>query len=299
MRDTVSQEVAMMRIPRCGRRIVAFALGVLLAGGLASDAVAANREHQQLMADLRMLQEQTQQLQVTLNALTEVLKAVNTRIDEQGNVTRKALADQKLLIDTLTGDVRVVREKLDDANVRISSVSQEIEAMRTTLTTLQTAPLPLPPTDASGLPLDPSQPPATAPAPPPSTAGLSPQRMYDSAYADYASGQWSLAILGFEQYIKAFPRTELADDAQFTIGESFLMDGKEEEAIAAYDQVIANYPTGDAVPMAHYKRGLALERLKRVDAAREAYQTVVQKYPTSDAINLAKQALERLSRPAR
>ena len=96
-----------------------------LAAALATPAAAANKEHQQLMADIRMLQEQSQQLQNLLGQLGEALKAVNTRLDDQANANRKAFADQKLIIDTLSSDLRVVREKVDDNNVRIGSLTQE------------------------------------------------------------------------------------------------------------------------------------------------------------------------------
>jgi tol-pal system protein YbgF len=289
---------------RPGRRTLPTLCAAIFLGTLAIDAKAANREHQQLMADIRMLQEQTQQLQVTLNALNEVLKVVTGRLDEQGSANRKAFADQKLLIDSFASDVRTIREKLDDTNVRISSLSQEVEAMRTTLTTLPALqpppavpPDPSDPTAAAALPEDAA---GTPPAPlAPSTVGLSPQRMYDSAYADFASGQWSLAILGFEQYIKAFPRTEQADNAQLNIGDAHYSDGKFDQAVAAYERVIANYPAGDAVPMAYYKRGLALERLKQLDRARESWQTVIEKYPNSDESRLAKQGLDRLAKSNR
>ena len=86
------------------------------------------------MADIRLLQEQSQQLQNLIGslnaALTEALKAVNARLDEQANATRKGLADQKLIIDNLSSDLRIVREKVDDNNVRISSLSQEVDALR-------------------------------------------------------------------------------------------------------------------------------------------------------------------------
>src|SRR5919201_4708664 len=84
-------------------------------------AAAANKEHQQLMADIRMLQEQTQLLQNLLGQFNEALKAVNTRLDQQAEANRKLAADQKLAIDNLTNDARIVREKLDDNNVRIGS----------------------------------------------------------------------------------------------------------------------------------------------------------------------------------
>jgi len=83
-------------------RLIGAALALLVAAG---PAAAANKEHQQLMADLRMLQEQSQLLQNLLGALNESLKAVNTRLDQQTEATRKALADQKLIVDNLSNDV--------------------------------------------------------------------------------------------------------------------------------------------------------------------------------------------------
>ena len=97
---------------------------------IASPASAANKEHQQLMADLRMLQEQAQLLQNMLGTLTDAIKTVNSRLDQQAEVNRRAVADEKLLIDTLTKDLNVVREKIDDNNVRVGSLSQEVDALR-------------------------------------------------------------------------------------------------------------------------------------------------------------------------
>ena len=77
--------------------------GVLVAGLVmaAGPASAANKEHQQLMADIRMLQEQAQQLQNLLGTLNDTIKAVNARLDDQANASRKAFADQKVIIDTI------------------------------------------------------------------------------------------------------------------------------------------------------------------------------------------------------
>src|SRR5512140_2135720 len=96
----------------------------------ARPAAAANKEHQQLMADLRILQEQTQLLQNALGTVTDALKAVNTRLDQQAEASRRAVADEKLLVETLANDLRVVREKVDDNNVRVGSLSQEVDALR-------------------------------------------------------------------------------------------------------------------------------------------------------------------------
>ena len=121
--------------------------------------------------------------------------------------------------------------------------------------------------------------------------------MYDNAFADYTGGHYDLAVLGFETYIKMFPRTDRADDAQLNIGNSLFAEGKYAEAVAAFQKVISDYPQSDTVPAAYYKLGLSYEGLRRVDLARKAYDTVIAKYPpTTTEVTLARQALERLNR---
>jgi tol-pal system protein YbgF len=249
-----------------------------------------------MMAEIRMLQEQNQQLAVSLAALTKALEVIGQRMDEQAAAGRKALADQRVVVDAVGGEVRVVREKLDDNNVRLSRLSQELEALRAAIPPAAAPAMPMDPGAAAVPPGDPAAA-GAAPLPAaPSTAGLSPQRLYDTAYADFASGQWAMAITGFEMFIRSFPRSEQADQAQYYIAESYLIDGKFDQAVAAYDKVIANYPAGDQVPLAYYKRGIALLQLKQTDRARESWETCIKRYPESDASRLAKQGLDRLSR---
>jgi tol-pal system protein YbgF len=250
-----------------------------------SPAAAANKEHQQLMADLRMLQEQSQLLQTLLGTLNEALKAVNTRLDQQTEVNRKAFADSKLVIDNLTNDVRVIREKLDDNNVRIGSLSQEVSALRQSMQQLSARPSSSEPdAGAAG--------PPTAGAPP-AGGGLSdsPEKMWNAAWGDYTAGLYDLAVAGFEAYIRQNPKSDQADDAQMHIGNSYLNDGKNEKAVEAYDKTIRNYPNGNVIPDAYYKKGLALMNMKNAAAAREAWEFVVKTYPNSDAANQAKQRL--------
>jgi tol-pal system protein YbgF len=282
----------------------------LLVQSVALPAYAGpNREHEQMMADIRMLQEQSQQLQQLLASLADAIKGVTARMDEQSGVTRKAFADQKLQVDTLGGDIRVLREKLDETNVRLTSLSQDMEGLRDSM------PQPAPPTaDVPGAtPTDPaSQGSTPTPGAPPSAAagvpaapagtgatGMTPRRLYETAYADYTAGQWSLAIQGFETYLKTYPKSELADDAQYYIGESYAGDSKYREAAAAYERVIRDYPSSNILPEAWYKVGISYDRLGQPDKAREAFAFVVKNYPDSDAGRIAKQGLDRLNRRTR
>ncbi len=282
---------------------------VLLAAWPVRSEAAANKEHLQMMADIRMLQEQTQQLQLALGGLTETLKAITAKLDAQADLNRKGFADQKLLVDNVADGVRVLREKLDDSNVRLSSLTQEVDALRQSIP--PPAPVPVPPVDQTlanpgapagaaatppaGAPTEPAA--AVPPATPPSVlAGTTPQRLYDEAYGDYTAGRFGLAVTGFETYIKTFPRSELADDAQLNIGAALQLEGKYQDAVTAFDKVIVNYPGSNSVPQALYKRGACYEALQQPDRAKQSYQLVIKNFPDSDASFLAKQALERLNK---
>jgi tol-pal system protein YbgF len=280
----------------------AFAVGavlmVVLAG--ASPAAAADKAHQQLMAEIRMLQEQQQQLQQMVGGLAETLKVVTSKIDDQTGANRKALADQKLLIDNVVEGVRVLREKADDTNVRLSTVSQELEAVRQAVATAPspaaalTPPAQEPGAAPVGDPAAANPPTGAVPTAPPGSAPLiSPQRMYDNAYSDYTGGQYDIAIQGFNAFISSFPRSDKADDAQLNIGNALYAAGKYREAVDAYQKVISNYPQSDVLAIAWYKMGITYQELKQADLARKAFETVVQKYPTAYEAILAKQRLEK------
>jgi tol-pal system protein YbgF len=256
----------------------------------AAPASAADKTHQQLMAEIRMLQEQQAQLQQMLRGLSDTLKTMTAKIEEQTGATRKGFADQKLVAENIAEGVRVLREKADDTNVRLSTMSQEMESMRAAIRSMP-APGAVPPTTAPGGP--PVGPP-TATVPPPN---VSPNKSWDAAFNDYASGQYDLAIAGFEFYIKSFPTGPRADDAQLNIGNSHYAMGKYREAAGAFQKVISDYPKTDSVPPAYYKLGLSYEGLKELALARRAYETLIKEFPTAvqDA-QLAKQRLDSLNK---
>jgi TolA-binding protein len=286
------------------QKLFAVVIGLLVVGA-AAPASAANKEHQQLMADIRMLQEQTQLLQNLLGQFNEALKAVNTRLDQQSESNRKLAADQKLAIDNLTNDARVIREKLDDNNVRVGSLTQEVDALRRSMQQMATRPAATDPFgggDPSAASSGAAQPPGGAPpstgAPAAATPTMtaSPRQVWDAAYADYTSGQYDLAVLGFEAYIRNFPKSDSADDAQVLICAAFLADKKYQKAVDACDTAIRTYPTGNAIPDAYFRKGLALADMRDVNGARTAWETVVRNFPDSDAGRLAKQRLDQIRR---
>lgn len=274
---------------------VAFMVAVGVLGAPAVASAAANKEHQQIMAELRMLQEQQAQLQQMIHGLGETLKVITTKMDDQGSVARKAFADQKLLIDNLIETTRILREKADDTNVRLSSVTQELQALRQTISTMPAPSTALAPPSGDPATGDPAAQPAPAVTGPP--PNVSPTQWYERVFGDYAAGQYDLAIAGFESFIRAYPNSPQADDAQLYIGNALFNDGKFPEAVLAYQKVISDYPKGDTVPQAYYKLGLTYESLQQLDPARKAYETVIKTYPTEvQIVTQAKNRLDALTR---
>jgi len=281
-------------------------LGIVFLLLAPENLLAADREHQQIMADIRMLQEQTTRLQILMASLDEALQKLPVVIDKEiekldekfekhADSARRAFVDQQVSTKSVADGVRILRERFDDTNVRISSLSQEIEALRVAIPPMAPSYNRLIIDPETGLPFEVGPAPSNSIPSGPASPGISPQRMYDTAWADYTTGQWMLSIQGFEAYIKAFPGSELADDAQFYIGQTHYADGAFEAAVEAFEGVLLNYPDSDVVPEASYKRGLALDRLGDRDGAAEAFELVVKNYPDSTMAALASQALERLN----
>jgi len=272
------------------------ALFALCVASASPAAAAANKEHLQLMAEIRMLQEQQQQLQGLLGALQDTLKTFSSKLDDQSAATRKAMADQTLATTNIGDNVRVLREKTDETNVRISTMAQELEVLRQTIASQPAAPAPAPVAAA-----DPAlgPPPTTTPAAPPTSPvppGTSAQRMYETSYDDYSAGRHDMAIQGFQGFVQAFPRHPMAAAALYNIGMSYYSLSKWPESRDAFLKVINDYPQaqGSAVPDAYYKLGQTYERLNQLDFAKRAYEAAVQKFPGPPSA-MSSQALSRLN----
>jgi tol-pal system protein YbgF len=269
----------------------------------ASPLHAQNREHQQMAAEQRIIMERVQLLETAnekllaqMAQMAQTLKAVSDRIEASDAAMVKSLADQKVVLDNLNVEVRVVRQNLQETSTRLQTIKEELETVGTSVSTLNmrsSAPVdPL----AGDVPPDPSL--ASAPVTAGPRSGIPPGRLYDTAWGDYTSGNLPLAISGFERLLSEYPKSDKADDAQYYIGMSYLKQKKLSEAISTFTALINTYPGGDVVDVAYYYLGDAQRTLGQTDAARTSWQTVISRYPDSNGALLAKQRLDGLPPPA-
>ena len=117
---------------------------------------------------------------------------------------------------------------------------------------------------------------------------------YQDAYSTLKKGDYPNAMKMFEAFLKTYPKSEYADNAQYWIGECFYQQGDYERAILTYEKVIKKYPKGDKVPSALLKQGFAfLDLGDRVDA-KLLFHKVIKDYPQSPQAEIAARKLKVL-----
>ncbi len=250
---------------------------------VASPLFAANKDIERLAVQIAALQGQIAEVQRANDEARAELKRLSELVAEQNAMLRKAAADRRTQDESVTVGLRELGE-------RVSELAEALEAIKT-----QTA-LSLPAADPSVA----AQPaaPGTAPAPggpaapvAPSVPTQAPRELYSQAYADYARGNYDLAMQGFSEYLRAYPGTDFADNAQYWIGECLYGKKMYAEAIDSWNLLLKDYPTSDKLPDARVKKGMALERLGRRSQALVEYRFVVDRYPTSQAARIARERL--------
>ncbi|HLD30194.1 MAG TPA: tol-pal system protein YbgF [bacterium] len=118
--------------------------------------------------------------------------------------------------------------------------------------------------------------------------------LYRDAYETFQRGNLEEARRRFEAFLKQYPNTELSDNAQFWIGETYYLKKDYEKAILEYEKAITKYPEGDKISAALFKQALAFSELGDKTNARSLLRKLIERYPHSDQAEMAKKRLETI-----
>jgi tol-pal system protein YbgF len=118
-----------------------------------------------------------------------------------------------------------------------------------------------------------------------------PNQLYDQAAQDLTQGRYALALQGFRDYVRRYPAAELADNAQYGVGECFFAQSQFDSAAVEYARVEQGWSKGDKVPAALYKLALSRDRLGQKDAAKTTFEDLVKRFPNSGEAQLARERL--------
>ena len=120
------------------------------------------------------------------------------------------------------------------------------------------------------------------------------QKLYDINMDLYRKEKYEESIAGFKTFLKEYPKSKLADNAAFWIGESHMALKQYEQAILAFQKVIKQYPKGNKVPNALLRQALAFDALNDKTSAKLLLRKLIKQYPKSNEAKIAKNQLNKM-----
>lgn len=193
-----------------------------------------------------------------------------------------------------TADLETRIRRLEQLAINTPSPAAAAAVAGESLPGAATTPVTPPPTTAV-----PKPPPGTGSQLPPASLNSPPDpqvvsRVYEQALAKQRAGDSAGALQGFQNFLKQYPRHELAPNAQYWLGEVFFRLGDYPNAIAAQQKLMATYPDHLKVPDAMLILANAQQSAGDAAGARKTLEDLVAKFPVSEAAEKGKQRLGRI-----
>lgn len=119
---------------------------------------------------------------------------------------------------------------------------------------------------------------------------------YAAAYRAYSERDFGKARTLFRAYIERYKNDAQADNAQYWIGASYLVENRPATALAELRKVIENYRGGDAVDESLLDMAEAFYRLKACTDAKTTLETLIKTQPNSPLVSKAKEKLTAIKK---
>ena len=296
-----------------GAAMFAGALGGSLLGPRPAEAVA--REIIDLQRDVttllqgqkdmttQMTQDHTV-LKTLLGQASDDVNKLNTAMGSVQKSVQDVQANSGARLDTMSTQVQGLSDNLEEIKSRLGKLNQQLVDLQSAVQSIDakisgTAPSTTTPTStgptgpgnsgsASSVPGGGSGS-SAVPVPAPSA-----DMLYSDGLRDITSGKYDLARQEFQDYLKYYPNTDLASNAQFYLGEIAYSQKQYSAAVAEYEKVITVYPKSFKLEPAHLKKGLALINLGEKASGVRELREVIRRYPGTDEDRRAREELKRL-----
>lgn len=306
-------------------RIHAVAGLLLAASGIPAHAV--NKDMVQLQTQVQTLVDQVQKLQQSIDERMGVMRSlieqttdninkINGNLDGLNKALELAHTDTNGKVDQVSAQVQQLNDSVDELKARIAKVSKQLDDVQSAQQNLA-APPPAAPAQVPcmpgqtctpeqpggqgqpgqitpgapgvlGSPAQPGTPPAAQSQAPP------PDVLYNNSLRDYNAGKYDLAVQEFGDYLKYYPTTDLAGNAQFYLADIEYRQEDYKQAILDYDKVLEQYPGGNKTAAAQLKKGFALLAVGQQNAGTKELRNLIARYPRSLEASQARDRLHRM-----
>ena len=208
------------------------------------------------------------------------LEESNQRLEERNARLDSLLATQNELMQKLRADFKSSLTEIDE---RLTASENKLDDLSyffsQSIKKLETSPRPNPQVDT------------TKKISNPPSIQVNARELYETAYLDLTKGKYDLAINGFAEFLKNFPHSELADNAQYWLAQSYYAKEDFNQAIPQYKKLLETYPGSDKTSDCLYKLGLCYLAMKNTTQANKYFKEVLDKYPGSTEAKLAREKL--------
>jgi tol-pal system protein YbgF len=256
--------------------------GLILVGAFA----LAQPAWAQLFGNTAELTRQIQALQQQANAVDARLGKLEVAIQQNPQLLGllKEVELLKAEVAKLRGQAEVQTHQLDTLGKRQNDLYADLDQRIADLA--KAAPPALAP--------DAAQPAVPAAGASPQPDPLVESRSYETALKQFREANYAGAIAGFNAFLKAYPASTLAPNAQYWIGYSYYALKDYKSALAHQQKLVALYPTSDKVPDALLNIAANQIALDNLAGARKTLEALVAKHPGTPAAQLAARRLSAL-----
>lgn len=136
--------------------------------------------------------------------------------------------------------------------------------------------------------------PAAAASPAAKEDPLAESRAYEAALNQFKAGDYDKAIAGFTAFLKEYPDSTLAANAQYWTGYAYYARKDYKNALAQQMKLVSAYPQSPKVPDALLNIANNQVELKDLASAKKNLEEIVAKYPGTNAAAIAIKRLNLL-----
>lgn len=261
-------------------------------------------------ADTAELDRQVQALQQLANSLDVRLGKLEGAIQQNQQLLGllKEVETLKAEVSKMRGQAEVQVHQLDTLGKRQNDLYVDLDQRITDLAktakpapVAEVAPPAAPSSQVSPVAAAPA-PAAAAPATPPAVAApAAPQldplvesRTYEAALNHFREANYAGAIAGFKGFLKAYPDSALAPNAQYWVGYAYYTLKDYKSALAHQQKLVVAYPTSAKVPDALLNIAANQIALDNLVGARKTLEELVARHPGTNAATLASRRLAAL-----
>ena len=121
-------------------------------------------------------------------------------------------------------------------------------------------------------------------------------RLYRQSYQTLRLGKHDEAAEGFREFLRRYAAHDLADNAQYWLGECAYDRKDFTTAVREFRRVVERFPHGNKVPDALLKVGFSYLALGSLDAGKQTLEQLIRSYPRHETSVLASARLAEIDR---